>query len=161
MAIIFLNSASCIVSINKSIYITLVTNNHLICILTAQYNWPNFTNPRIHQFHIPQCPIQNRNVHNIRSVNGALWNMEQVHSGSIVLGHVLCGCLSTPIGIGHLREVFYEKDVRAATCHDDVIKEKHFPRYWPFVWGIHRSRWIPHTKASDAELWCFLWSASE
>ena len=21
-------------------------------------------------------------------------------------------------------------------------------------------RWIPHTKASDAELWCFLWSAS-
>ena len=24
-----------------------------------------------------------------------------------------------------------------------------------------RSRWIPRTKASDAELWCFLWSASE
>ena len=22
--------------------------------------------------------------------------------------------------------------------HDDVIKGKHFPRYWPFVWGIHR-----------------------
>ena len=38
---------------------------------------------------------------------------------------------------------------------------KHFPRNWPFVRGIHRSRWIPHTKASDAELWCFLWSASE
>ena len=27
--------------------------------------------------------------------------------------------------------------------HDDVIKWKHFPRYWPFVRGIHRSRWIP------------------
>ena len=27
--------------------------------------------------------------------------------------------------------------------HDDVIKWKHFPRYWPFVRG-------------DAELWCFL-----
>ena len=38
--------------------------------------------------------------------------------------------------------------------HDDVIKWKHFPRYWPFVQGIH-----PLTKASDAELWCFLWSA--
>ena len=25
--------------------------------------------------------------------------------------------------------------------HDDVIKLKHFPRYWPFVRGIHR--WIP------------------
>ena len=24
-------------------------------------------------------------------------------------------------------------------CHDDIIKWKHFPRYWPFVWGIHRS----------------------
>ena len=24
-------------------------------------------------------------------------------------------------------------------AHDDVIKWKHFPRYWPFVWGIHRS----------------------
>ena len=49
--------------------------------------------------------------------------------------------------------------------HDDVIKWKHFPRYWPFVREIHRSpvnlRWISHTKASDAELWCFIWSASE
>ena len=24
-------------------------------------------------------------------------------------------------------------------CHDDVIKWKHFPRYWTFVWEIHRS----------------------
>ena len=40
--------------------------------------------------------------------------------------------------------------------HDDVIKWKHFPRYWPFVRGIHRSRWIPRTKASNAEPWCFL-----
>ena len=29
--------------------------------------------------------------------------------------------------------------------HDDVIKWKHFPRNWPFVRGIHRSRLIfPH-----------------
>ena len=27
----------------------------------------------------------------------------------------------------------------AITKYDDVIKWKHFPRYWPFVWGIHRS----------------------
>ena len=25
------------------------------------------------------------------------------------------------------------------SCHDDVIKWKHLPRYWPFVRGIHRS----------------------
>ena len=41
------------------------------------------------------------------------------------------------------------------TIHDDVIRWKHFPRYWPF------GRGIPLTKASDAELWCFLWSAPE
>ena len=25
------------------------------------------------------------------------------------------------------------------SCHDDVVKWKHFPRYWSFVLGIHRS----------------------
>ena len=47
------------------------------------------------------------------------------------------------------------------TSHDDVIKWRHFPRYWPFVWGIHRAPvHYPH-KASDAELCCFFWSVSE
>ena len=45
--------------------------------------------------------------------------------------------------------------------HDDVMKWKYFPRYWPYVRGIHRSRWFPRTKASDAGLWCFIWSAPE
>ena len=27
----------------------------------------------------------------------------------------------------------------SSLVHDDVIKWKHFPRYWPFVRGIHRS----------------------
>ena len=30
-------------------------------------------------------------------------------------------------------------DRLAEPLHDDVIKWKHSPRYWPFVWGIHRS----------------------
>ena len=42
--------------------------------------------------------------------------------------------------------------------HTDVTKWKHFPRYWLFVWGIHRSPVDSLTKASDAELWCFLWA---
>ena len=29
--------------------------------------------------------------------------------------------------------------IHLALYHDDVMKWKHFPRYWPFVWGIHRS----------------------
>ena len=28
---------------------------------------------------------------------------------------------------------------RTGQIHDDVIKWKHFPLYWPFVWGIHQS----------------------
>ena len=31
------------------------------------------------------------------------------------------------------------EEERAHAWHDDVIKWKHFPRYWPFVRGIHRS----------------------
>ena len=42
--------------------------------------------------------------------------------------------------------------------HDDVIKWKHFPCYLPFVRWIHTGHWwIPLTKSSNAELWCFLW----
>ena len=43
--------------------------------------------------------------------------------------------------------------------HDDAIKWKHFSRCWPFVREFTGLRWIPRAKASDAELWCFLWSA--
>ena len=39
--------------------------------------------------------------------------------------------------------------------HDDVIKVKHFPRCGPFVSETTDDWWIPLTKASDAELWCF------
>ena len=44
---------------------------------------------------------------------------------------------------------------------DDAIKWRNFQRYWPFVRGFHRWPVVPLTKASDPELWCFRWSASE
>ena len=34
--------------------------------------------------------------------------------------------------------VYFESLLSAIVFHDDVIKWKHFPRYWPFVRGIHR-----------------------
>ena len=43
--------------------------------------------------------------------------------------------------------------------HGDVIKLKHFPRHWSFVRVSTSYRWIPLTKASDAERWCLLWFA--
>ena len=39
----------------------------------------------MHKFHIPQCSIQNRYVH-ISVLNGALWDMELVHSGICKIG---------------------------------------------------------------------------
>ena len=38
----------------------------------------NLPNPTMHLCHIPQCTIQNRNVY-ISVLNGALWDIEQVH----------------------------------------------------------------------------------
>ena len=35
--------------------------------------------------------------------------------------------------------VTYDKGSRLFCCHDDVIKRKHFPRYWPCVRRIHGS----------------------
>ena len=50
---------------------------------------------------------------------------------------------------------------RVDHTHDDVIKWKHFLRYWP-LWGESTGhRWIPPKKASDAKLSCFLWSTPE
>ena len=36
--------------------------------------------------------------------------------------------------IQHLKKMHLEM-----SSHDDVIEWNHFPRYWPFVWVIHRS----------------------
>ena len=38
-------------------------------------------------------------------------------------------------------------------CHDDVIEWKHFPRNWPFVRGIHRSRNSCLVFAKSIALW--------
>ena len=43
--------------------------------------------------------------------------------------------------------------------HDDDIKWKHFRVTGHLCREFIGPRWIPHKKASDAELWCFLWSA--
>ena len=50
-----------------------------------------------------------------------------------------------PIWIGstqyfsHIKSFWGQKIMSISPIHDDVIKWKHFPRYWPFVRGIHRS----------------------
>ena len=38
----------------------------------------------------------------------------------------------------HIIEIFLSQENCNKTCHVDIIKWKHFPRYWFFVRGIHR-----------------------
>ena len=46
------------------------------------------------------------------------------------------------------------------SCHDDVIKWNHFPRYWPFVRGIHQSPVnSPHKgQWSGALMFALIWT---
>ena len=44
--------------------------------------------------------------------------------------------------------------------HDDVIKWKHFPHYWPFVWGIHLSPVnSPHKAQWGGAFMLVIWDA--
>ena len=59
---------------------------------------------------------------------------------ALLLRHVSAGSRNGPVE--WLYVTFPEKKNIRACCtflHDDVIRWKHFPRYWPFVRGIHRS----------------------
>ena len=50
-------------------------------------------------------------------------------------------CLMTPYLMEHLGQHWFRQlfIICLVPIYDDVIKWKHFPRYWPFVQGIHWS----------------------
>ena len=51
------------------------------------------------------------------------------------------------------------KKVRSYFYHDDVIKWKHFPRYWPFMRGIQRSLVnSPHKRRVALIFFIFAWT---
>ena len=53
---------------------------------------------------------------------------------AVILGFVLLTLTVIPRGSRQLNFV----QIYGFSSHDDVIKRKHFPHYWPFVRGIHR-----------------------
>ena len=72
----------------------------------------------------------------------------------------MCGiCQETRTKVWLYVRVAHEPRLRT---HDDVIKWKHFRVAGP-LWGelFIGEQWIPLTKASDADLWYFLWSTPE
>ena len=56
-----------------------------------------------------------------------------------MLTRITCGICMFVSYVNPLDEVNTTADDALAPDHDDVIKWKHFPRYWPIVRGIHRS----------------------
>ena len=50
-----------------------------------------------------------------------------------------CSCNIFPYSSGLLQSQSCDCASVSEGFHDDVIKWKHFPRYWPFVRGIHRT----------------------
>ena len=65
-----------------------------------------------------------------------------------------------PVTMGYLhRRMSTNCHCHLQLNHDDVIKWKHFRVTGPLCGEFTGHRWIPGTKASDAELWCFPWSA--
>ena len=66
-------------------------------------------------------------------------------SCSFVFSFALCTNRGSALGLGHGQVNTSSKHhgiswfTKQAQTHDDVIKWKHFPRYWPFVRGIYLS----------------------
>ena len=77
------------------------------------------------------------NKYKFMTASGPRWNSTWDKTVVDIVWLSRLMCLKNAVGIGH----------------DDVIRCKHFPRY--FLRGIHRSPVNSPHKASDAELWCF------
>ena len=66
------------------------------------------------------------------------------------MSHIYCCRSNCQCKKYYKKDIFCKVNIPVKSCdfyfcdndewlHDDVIKRKHFPRYWPFVRGIHRS----------------------
>ena len=65
------------------------------------------------------------------------WNFVKISASVFFLVYITWHYIECP-----LRYVYQRISLgwfQMPWSHDDVIKWKHFPRYWPFVRGIHRS----------------------
>ena len=77
----------------------------------------------------------------ITPVISPLWASDTIwwpRSGSKLVLVKACCRLAPSHYLNHCWLIISEL-LRHSSEHDDVIKWKHFPYYWPFVLGIHRS----------------------
>ena len=100
----------------------------------------------MHPFHIPECFIQNRNVH-ISVLNGAFCDMEQVRSGICEIGllmitldatHINISCLLITNSRGQFRWQGNDTPVALTITHS-LISPLHFKFFYINVnWDISR-----------------------
>ena len=114
---------------------------------------------------IPQCTspmyhnslLCNKNVHTCAHFcykGGALWYICLMHCGICEISLLVCKF--------RIHDPWMSLIVPPeSTRHDDITKWNNFRVTGLLCGEFIGHRWIPHTKTSDAELWCFLWSAPE
>ena len=75
--------------------------------------------------------------------NGKREMLKQIQHVSIYQVSIPCKELRDLCNLHHTSYLNYSLMLRL--LHDDVIKWKHFPRYWPFVWSpvnsTHKGQW--------------------
>ena len=69
----------------------------------------------------------------------SVWARAAWHSGLLAIDGPSVVNQHGRVGLWNHAQRWWHVASRTETDHDDVIKWKHFPRYWPFVRGIHRS----------------------
>ena len=93
------------------------------------------------------------------------WPMDSPNKGQVTrkmfpFDYVIMGVVCVTQALGSRRKPPYRQgnNNNIMTWHDDVIKQEHFPRHWPFVRGLHQSPVNSPHRGQWRELWCFLWS---
>ena len=114
-------------------------------IINWVFYWPNI------QFQANWCP-------------GEILN-DIMHSSSVLAPFVGVGVWLFNAGYANVNDYMYRIFIHPATNSHDLhvhcclmmtSSNGNISALLALVRGIHR--WIPHTKASDAEFWCFPWS---
>ena len=102
---------------------------------TNRYRRQNGTCPENYRHTIRTLHLKNANLFGYRL-------LPLNDTNSIIMGS---GDIDVPkkqyheITLTHCGQFKLYRIIEFVQHHDDVIKWKHFPRYWPFMYGIHRS----------------------
>ena len=137
-----------------------------VCVCVLRLKWNVGLESRIWQ-HYREVTWASRRLNSL--VQQPVKTDNKKHQSAALLAH--CGRNPLSRGFPSQRAISNVERI-SMSCHRHGISNNSSPMMTSSNGNIFRvtghlcgeftgPRWIPHTKASDAELWCFLWSASE